>query len=183
MNGSQKWRDLKQVLDKLQVVLLPLGDDRSDSVLERLRDWDLWGPLLVCLFLSCVLSFSAPVETASLMFAAVFVLVWFGAATVTVNAQLLGGSISFFQSVCILGYCVFPLALSALFNFLMSYVFDSVSTVFCYCLQYMLTQYFLHWAVAIYNYIQYQFASVLGLGCSFFHPFYFISNCLSLNIG
>ena len=37
----------------------------------------------------------------------------FGAALVTLNAQLLGGTISFFQSICILGYCVFPLTLSA----------------------------------------------------------------------
>ena len=44
-----------------------------------------------------------------MVFAGVFVLVWFGAAIISVNAQLLGGSISFFQSVCILGYCVFPL--------------------------------------------------------------------------
>lgn len=119
-------RDLKQVWEKLQVVLLPLGNDRHNSVLERLRDWDLWGPLLVCLFLSCLLSISAPAETASLVFAAVFVIVWFGAATVTINAQLLGGTISFFQSVCILGYCVFPLALSALANVIMSFIFDSV---------------------------------------------------------
>ena len=37
----------------------------------------------------------------------------FGAALVTLNAQLLGETISFFQSICILGYCVFPLTLSA----------------------------------------------------------------------
>jgi hypothetical protein len=33
---------------------------------------------------------------------------------VTVNAQLLGGTISFFQSVCVLGYCVFPMTMAAL---------------------------------------------------------------------
>ena len=33
---------------------------------------------------------------------------------VTVNAQLLGGTISFFQSVCILGYCIFPLNIAQL---------------------------------------------------------------------
>ena len=35
--------------------------------------------------------------------------VWAGAAIVTLNAQLLGGRISFFQSVCVLGYSIFPL--------------------------------------------------------------------------
>ena len=39
--------------------------------------------------------------------------VWMGAAVVTFNAQLLGGSLSFFQSVCLLGYCVFPMVISA----------------------------------------------------------------------
>jgi len=46
--------------------------------------------------------------------AAVFVVVWAGAAIVTLNAQLLGGRISFFQSVCVLGYSIFPLNVGAL---------------------------------------------------------------------
>lgn len=53
---------------------------------------DLWGPLMVCLTLSIVLSFSAPTDQGSLVFAAVFVVVWCGAALVTLNAQLLGGT-------------------------------------------------------------------------------------------
>lgn len=128
-------RDLNQVADKLRVVLMPLGKENQENVLQKLRDCklfpsidsplldfvlftsttgDLWGPLLVCLLLSIILSFTAPGDSGSLVFAAVFVIVWFGAAAVTINAQLLGGSISFFQSVCILGYCVFPLTLSAM---------------------------------------------------------------------
>jgi len=107
-------RDVRQIAEKLQVVLLPLGKDNEDSVVKKLREWDLWGPLLVCLLLSSLLSFTAPGDSASLVFATVFVIVWLGAAVVTVNAQLLGGIISFFQSVCILGYCIFPLTLSAL---------------------------------------------------------------------
>jgi hypothetical protein len=69
------------------------------------------------------LSLSAPADSASLVFATVFVIVWVGAAAVTINAQLLGGSISFFQSVCILGYCVFPLTISALICLPMSFIF------------------------------------------------------------
>lgn len=87
---------------------------------------DLWGPLLVCLLLSTILSITAPGDTASMVFAAVFVIVWFGAAAVTVNAQLLGGTISFFQSVCILGYCVFPLTLSAMGCLIMSFIYKNV---------------------------------------------------------
>lgn len=91
---------------------------------------DLWGPLLVCLLLSVILSFTAPGNSGSLVFAAVFVIVWFGAAAVTVNAQLLGGTISFFQSVCILGYCVFPLTLSALACLIARLLVRSVSDLF-----------------------------------------------------
>lgn len=101
------------------------------------------------------------------MFAAVFFVVWFGAAVVTLNAQLLGGTMyvhtvsrlsllsvlsvdpclasplfssdnnspppthtsgnsSFFQSLCILGYCVFPLDIAALTNLLIGLAFKSV---------------------------------------------------------
>merc|ERR1712095_89116 len=45
-------------------------------------------------------------------FAEVFVIVWVGAMIVTLNTKLLGGSISFFQFVCVLGYCLLPLVLS-----------------------------------------------------------------------
>ena len=45
-------------------------------------------------------------------FAEVFVIYWVGAAVVTLNTKLLGGSISFFQSVCVLGYCVLPLTVA-----------------------------------------------------------------------
>lgn len=88
---------------------------------------DLWGPLLVCLLLSSILSATAPGDSGSVVFAAVFVIVWFGAVTVTLNAQLLGGTISFFQSVCILGYCVFPLTLSALGCLISSFIYKTVS--------------------------------------------------------
>mmetsp|Transcript_9374 Transcript_9374/g.10108 ORF Transcript_9374/g.10108 Transcript_9374/m.10108 type:complete len:196 (+) Transcript_9374:45-632(+) len=119
-------RDLNQVRDKLKVVLLPLGQESQNSVLQKLRDWDLWGPLLVCLLLSIILSITAPGDSASLVFAAVFVIVWFGAAAVTLNAQLLGGTISFFQSVCILGYCIFPLTLAAIACLIMSFIYKNI---------------------------------------------------------
>lgn len=45
-------------------------------------------------------------------FAEVFVIVWLGAMIVTLNTKLLGGHISFFQSVCVLGYCLLPLTVS-----------------------------------------------------------------------
>ena len=59
---------------------------------------DLWGPLVLCLLLSIILSFNAPDDQKALVFAAVFVIVWLGSAIVTVNALLLGGNLSFFQT-------------------------------------------------------------------------------------
>lgn len=116
-------RDLKQVGIKLKIVLMPV--ENNDTVLKKLKDWDLWGPLLVCLSLSILLSLSAPKEQGALVFAAVFFVVWFGSAVVTLNAQLLGGTVSFFQSLCILGYCVFPLDLAAFASWAISIAFKS----------------------------------------------------------
>jgi nitrate reductase NapE component len=61
-----------------------------------------------------VLSIRAPDNQAVPIFTGVFVIVWLGAAVVTLNAKLLGGAVSFFQSVCVIGYCLFPLVASAL---------------------------------------------------------------------
>ena len=72
------------------------------------------GPLLVGLTLSILLSFRAPSQQAATVFAVVFSSMWLGSGIVTINAQLLGGSISFFQSVCVLGYCVSPFVVSAI---------------------------------------------------------------------
>ena len=44
----------------------------------------------------------------------IFLIVWVGGAIVSVNSQLLGGQLSLCQSVCVLGYCIFPLVISAL---------------------------------------------------------------------
>ncbi|KAM9979986.1 hypothetical protein ACTFIZ_006241 [Dictyostelium cf. discoideum] len=102
-------RDLKMIGFKLYHVVLPRG-----NAANVLRDWDLWGPLILCLVMAIFLSISAGEEQKALEFTIVFVVVWCGAAIVTVNGQLLGGNISFFQSVCILGYCIFPLTIATI---------------------------------------------------------------------
>merc|ERR1712146_158118 len=52
----------------------------------------------------------------SLVFVAVFVLVTIGSAVVTLNAKFLGAKLSFFQIVCVLGYCTAPMVLVALIS-------------------------------------------------------------------
>jgi len=48
------------------------------------------------------------------VFSSVFVIVALGSVFVTLNAKVLGGQCSVFQSVCVLGYCLFPLVLDAI---------------------------------------------------------------------
>ncbi|KAM8717277.1 hypothetical protein ACLKA7_004045 [Drosophila subpalustris] len=102
-------RDMRAVGIKFYHVLYP----KEKSSL--LRDWDLWGPLVLCTFMATILQGSSSADSMSdngPEFAQVFVIVWIGAAIVTLNSKLLGGNISFFQSVCVLGYCLTPVALS-----------------------------------------------------------------------
>ncbi|TDG46573.1 hypothetical protein AWZ03_007011 [Drosophila navojoa] len=102
-------RDIRAVGVKFYHVLYP----KEKSSL--LRDWDLWGPLVLCTFMATILQGSSSADSMSdngPEFAQVFVIVWIGAAIVTLNSKLLGGNISFFQSVCVLGYCLTPIALS-----------------------------------------------------------------------
>lgn len=44
----------------------------------------------------------------------VFTTLAVGAIVLTVNIVLLGGTIVFFQSLCLLGYCLFPLDVAAI---------------------------------------------------------------------
>lgn len=129
-------RDVRAVGAKLKVVIRPLSNgtivsayqsvsqsvgtneetelsEEDRRVIQELKDWDLWGPLLLCLTLAVLLSMRSTKDQASLVFASVFCAVWVGGTVVTLNAQLLGGTISFFQCLCVLGYSIFPLVLAA----------------------------------------------------------------------
>ncbi|TKA22057.1 hypothetical protein B0A50_08436 [Salinomyces thailandicus] len=93
----------------------------ADAVLqggmsEGLRDWDLWGPLLFCLILSTLLSLTAQAKQRSYVFSGVFATIWIAEAAVTLQIKLLGGNISFFQSICIIGYTLFPLCIASLLS-------------------------------------------------------------------
>ncbi|KAL0954507.1 hypothetical protein HGRIS_003474 [Hohenbuehelia grisea] len=103
-------RDLTSIYHKLVQVLYP----RKSSGREVLRDWDLWGPLILCLMLGIMLSINAPKDQSLGVFTSVIVICSVGALVVTVQAKLLGGRVSFFQGLCVLGYCVAPLCIAAL---------------------------------------------------------------------
>ncbi|XP_073340541.1 protein YIPF6 [Pagrus major] len=101
-------RDLRAVGNKFIHVLYP---KRSSALL---RDWDLWGPLLLCVTLALLLQGGAADsdDQGGPQFAEVFVIIWFGSIIITLNSKLLGGTISFFQSLCVLGYCIMPLTVA-----------------------------------------------------------------------
>ncbi|KRT81652.1 hypothetical protein AMK59_5332 [Oryctes borbonicus] len=103
-------RDVKTVAVKFTYVLFP----KEKKTL--LREWDLWGPLVLCTFMAMILQGSSTIDNTTNdggpQFAEVFVIVWIGSMIVTLNSKLLGGNISFFQSVCVLGYCLLPIAIA-----------------------------------------------------------------------
>jgi len=99
-------RDVRAVGKKFYHVIYP-KEKKS-----LLKEWDLWGPLVLCTFMAMILQGSSDTADNSNdggpEFAEVFVIVWIGSMIVTLNSKLLGGNISFFQSVCVLGYCLLP---------------------------------------------------------------------------
>jgi len=78
------------------------------------------------LLVSRVLSSNTSADDNTLLFEIVFVVVWLGGGIIALNGQLLGGTISFFQSICLLGYCLFPLTVAATINMVLSWIISSV---------------------------------------------------------
>lgn len=116
-------REVKQITAKIAHVMMPY--ESQAHTLDHLRDWDLWGPLIIGLLLAVLLSVNAEnARQAETIFTLVFVVIWCGAAVVTLNAALLGGSIMFWQSVCVLGYSVFPLCVACALCILVERLFD-----------------------------------------------------------
>ncbi|CAE8735910.1 unnamed protein product, partial [Polarella glacialis] len=86
-------RDLRSVGQKLMYVILPMSSsDRG----QRLKDWDLWGPLLLCIALGLIISGqTSDSDQSSAAFADVFVTVWVGSAVVTLNDRVCPGLLPF----------------------------------------------------------------------------------------
>lgn len=104
------FRDVVTIGRNLRSVLIPINwnFNKQDAAL---RNWDLWGPLIFILFLASILSWGETNQ--SQVFSLVFTECGLGAIILTVNVILLGGDIVFFQSLCLLGYCLFPINVAA----------------------------------------------------------------------
>ncbi|KAK2412587.1 Integral membrane Yip1 family protein [Trifolium repens] len=119
-------RDLSRIVSNLKLVVFP--NPNRDDPGKALRDWDLWGPFFFIVFLGLTLSWSASVKKSE-VFAVAFALLAAGAVILTLNVLLLGGHIIFFQSLSLLGYCLFPLDVGALVCMLKNNVIVKVVVV------------------------------------------------------
>lgn len=104
-------RDVVRIGINLRHVVFP-NPYREDPG-QALRDWDLWGPFFFIIFLGIAISYSASSDNSN-VFAVVFAVLAAGAVILTLNVLLLGGHIIFFQSLSLLGYCLFPLDIGGL---------------------------------------------------------------------
>ena len=109
-------RDVNSIKSKFSFILFP----SADRVNGLSKDWDLWGPFILCLVLSVILASQAPENQKGYVFALVYIFVWAGSAIVTLNGLLLKGKTSLFQTVCVLGYCFLPLVLAAAFGWILN---------------------------------------------------------------
>jgi len=123
-------RDLVMIAGKIAKVIYPSKVMKTSP----LTDWDLWGPMLLCILLGTTMSLGKDSsDDSALVFTVVFVIVSLGASVITLNVQLLGGKLNFFQSVCTIGYCLFPLNVASTFCFFVSNtVLHAFVVVFCF---------------------------------------------------
>ena len=104
------YRDLYSIYYKLIFVINPLTSDEVKKA--QIKQWDLWGPLLFNIFLACTLAINSEDKGQTIIL--IFLIFWLGSFLVFLNSHLLGVKTSIFQIFCLLGYCLFPLNISAL---------------------------------------------------------------------
>merc|ERR1719350_226558 len=83
--------------------------------------------------LGITMSLGASEDEAALRFTLVFCIVTLGASVITLNGKMLGGSLNFFQSVCTIGYCLFPMNLASIFGlFVSNGILRGLVLIFCF---------------------------------------------------
>jgi hypothetical protein len=101
---SSQQRHLREVEAKLRLLINLTAQSET-----ALRDWDLWGLFMLCLFLTV----RVPNGQTFALFSGVFSIVTFRGVA-PVNVVLMGRSVAFFQSLSVIGYCLLPMSRSAL---------------------------------------------------------------------
>ena len=102
-------RDVNLIYNKLKFVINPFSSDVNKGM--YIRQWDLWGPLIFVTFLSCTLAINSSNKGNTITLT--FGLFWFGSFLIYLNAYLLNSKTKLFQTICLAGYCLFPLNISA----------------------------------------------------------------------
>ena len=86
-------RDLNRIYAKLKIVALPVSSEAKN---KELKQWDLWGPFIICLLLGTILCFTTK-KNSGLVFSMIFIVMWIGAIVITMNSSLLGGKLTLMQ--------------------------------------------------------------------------------------
>ena len=107
-------RDLLKIWWKVEHVLFPRCSAKAE---KQLKDWDLWGPLLITISLCIFISFREKAQGD--VFVTLFIITGIGSSIVTMNGILLGAKLSFLQTICFMGYCMFPVFLGAVTIFIL----------------------------------------------------------------
>ena len=103
-------RDLDLIYTKLKLVMNPFIP--KEKKYAQIRQWDLWGPLLLNIILAFTLTLNT--KEKGQMTALIFIIFWLGGSIIYLNNYFLEVKTSIFQIYCLLGYCLFPLNISAL---------------------------------------------------------------------
>ena len=94
------------------MVALPVFSEVKN---KELKQWDLWGPFIICLLLGIILCFTSK-KNSGFVFSMIFIIMWIETMIITINSSLLGGKLALMQCKCLLGYCAFPAVVASLFN-------------------------------------------------------------------
>ena len=105
------FRDLYLIYSKLILVMNPFISKEKRH--NQIRQWDLWGPLLLNIILAFTLTLNT--KEKGQITVLIFIIFWLGGTIIYLNNYFLGVKASIFQIFCLLGYCLFPLNISAIF--------------------------------------------------------------------
>ena len=103
-------RDLFMIYLKIKYVINPFIS--KEKKYNHIRQWDLWGPLILNIILACTLVINT--KEKGQITTLIFIIFWLGGFAIYLNNYFLGVKASIFQIFCLLGYCLFPLNLSAI---------------------------------------------------------------------
>ena len=104
------YRDLFMIYLKIKYVVNPFIS--KEKKYNHIRQWDLWGPLILNITLACTLAINT--KEKGQITTLIFIIFWLGGIAIYLNNYFLGVKASIFQIFCLLGYCLFPLNLSAI---------------------------------------------------------------------